>query len=59
MVSKEGPTEEGRAQSYAVFRFVGEGWSKTVADKYERPEQINEPTNTRMATEVRMIQTIS
>lgn len=53
LVSREGPTEESRAGSSATFRFLAEGWSKAVADKYERSEQINEPTNTRMVTEVK------
>ena len=55
-MSKKGPSEEGRARTFARYRFVGEGWSKEVAEKYNLSVQINEPTNTRMVTEVMKIQ---
>ena len=51
-MSRSGPSEEARARTFARFRFVGKGWTKEVAEKYEHPEQIKEPTNARMVTEV-------
>lgn len=53
-MSRKGPSEEARIRTFAKFRFVGEGWSKDIAEKYENEEQINEPTNTRMVTEVKL-----
>lgn len=52
VMSRKGPSEEARANTFACFRFKGEGWSHDVAEKFDDKTRITEPVNKRMLTEV-------
>lgn len=52
-MSRKGPSEEALVNSSACFKFRGEGWSKEIADRYENKDEISEPPNAKMLTEVR------
>lgn len=52
VMSRKGPSEEARANTFACFRFKGEGWSHEVAEKFDDKTCIIESVNKRMLTEV-------
>lgn len=51
-MSRTGPSQEALVNSFACFKFKGVGWSKEIADRYENKEEISEPPDQKMLTEV-------
>ncbi|XP_065202904.1 saccharopine dehydrogenase-like oxidoreductase [Planococcus citri] len=52
IISSKGPSEEAIVNSSACFRFIVQGWTKEIADKFENKEEINVPTNKKIVAEV-------
>lgn len=51
-MSRKPPSEQILANTTAVFKFYGEGWSTGVLENFPEPKTITEPTDSYMITEV-------